>query len=72
MNYYKALERKDLEIGTIDGARIVYPEGWGLIRCSNTQPKVRITVEAHSVERLNELELEFTNVFTEMKNGRSD
>ena len=72
VNYYKALDRKDLEIGTIDGARIVYPEGWGLIRCSNTQPKVRITVEAHSVERLNELELEFTNVFTEMKNGRSD
>ncbi len=71
VTFYKSMERSDLEISTIDGARINYPDGWGLIRCSNTQPKVRITVEAHSEKRLNELELEFTNVFTEMKKGRS-
>jgi len=71
VQHYKAMGRADLKIGTIDGARIDYPDGWGLIRCSNTQPKVRITVEAHSVERLKELQLEFTKVFTEMKNGRS-
>ncbi|MDP6155450.1 MAG: phosphoglucosamine mutase [Candidatus Thermoplasmatota archaeon] len=71
VKHYKALEHLNLEVSTIDGARITYPDGWGLIRCSNTQPKVRITVEAHSVDRLNELEREFTNVFNEMKKGRT-
>lgn len=30
----------------IDGARVVFPEGWGLLRCSNTQPVVVMRAEA--------------------------
>jgi phosphomannomutase/phosphoglucomutase len=25
-------------VQTIDGVRITYPDGWGLVRASNTQP----------------------------------
>lgn len=31
-------EAEKLDIITIDGVRITYPEGWGLVRVSNTQP----------------------------------
>jgi phosphomannomutase/phosphoglucomutase len=34
----KALE--DHEAITIDGVRILYPDGWGLVRASNTQPVI--------------------------------
>ncbi len=55
----------DFELVTLDGAKIIYPEGWGLVRCSNTQPSVRITVEAQTEERLKELMQEFQEVFLE-------
>ena len=31
---------------TIDGARIEYPDGWALIRASNTQPVIVMRFEA--------------------------
>ena len=30
----------------IDGARVLFPEGWGLIRASNTQPALVLRAEA--------------------------
>jgi phosphomannomutase / phosphoglucomutase len=35
---------------TIDGVRISYPDGWGLIRASNTQPVLVLRFEATSPE----------------------
>ena len=35
-------------------SRIRFPEGWGLIRASNTQPVLVMRFEALSRERLNE------------------
>ena len=40
---------------TIDGVKVIEDEGWFLIRASNTQPLIRLTVEARSEESLNEL-----------------
>jgi phosphomannomutase/phosphoglucomutase len=37
----------------VDGVRIQYPDGWGLIRASNTQPVIVLRFEARTVERLN-------------------
>jgi len=42
---------------TIDGVKIVEDEGWFLVRPSNTQPLIRLTVEARSDEALNRLAL---------------
>jgi phosphomannomutase/phosphoglucomutase len=40
------------EVVTIDGARVVFPDGWGLVRASNTQPALVLRFEATTVERL--------------------
>ena len=35
---------------TIDGVRITYPDGWGLLRASNTQPVLVLRFEATSAD----------------------
>jgi phosphomannomutase/phosphoglucomutase len=44
-----------LEVNTIDGARIEFPDGWGLIRASNTSPVLVMRFEADTKERLDEI-----------------
>ncbi|MDZ4695697.1 MAG: phosphomannomutase/phosphoglucomutase [Deltaproteobacteria bacterium] len=46
--WYKARH----EVNDIDGARVTFPGGWGLIRASNTGPVVVLRCEADSPERL--------------------
>ena len=36
------------EVNTIDGVRIAFPDGWGLLRASNTQPVLVLRFEATS------------------------
>jgi phosphomannomutase/phosphoglucomutase len=43
------------EVNTIDGARILFGDGWGLIRASNTQPVLVLRFEARTPERLDEI-----------------
>ena len=40
------------QVVTVDGARVTFGDGWGLIRASNTQPALVLRFEAHSQERL--------------------
>ena len=42
----------------IDGLRALYPDGWGLVRASNTQPALVLRFEALSEARLNEIRTE--------------
>lgn len=44
-----------LEIIAIDGVRIRFADGWGLIRASNTQPALVLRFEADTPERLQEI-----------------
>ena len=39
----------------VDGARLVFPDGWGLVRASNTQPALVLRFEAETPERLSEI-----------------
>ena len=39
----------------IDGARVLFGDGWGLVRASNTQPVLVLRFEARSKERLAEI-----------------
>lgn len=41
---------KGLEVNTIDGARVHFAQGWGLVRASNTQPVLVMRVEAATEE----------------------
>ena len=43
------------EVITIDGVRVCFDDGWGLIRASNTQPALVLRFEATSAERLQAL-----------------
>jgi len=40
----------------IDGARVTFPGGWGLVRASNTGPVLVLRFEADSPERLGEIQ----------------
>ncbi|MGK7345986.1 MAG: phosphomannomutase/phosphoglucomutase [Candidatus Nitrospinota bacterium M3_3B_026] len=44
-----------LKVVDIDGARVVFEDGWGLIRASNTQPVLVLRFEAKSEKRLEEI-----------------
>ncbi|MBI4279938.1 MAG: phosphomannomutase/phosphoglucomutase [Armatimonadetes bacterium] len=43
------------EVIDIDGARVLFPDGWGLIRASNTQPVLVVRAEAQSPEGLDRI-----------------
>jgi phosphomannomutase/phosphoglucomutase len=43
------------EVIDVDGARVQFGDGWGLIRASNTQPVLVVRFEARSKERLAEI-----------------
>jgi len=45
-----------LDVVTIDGARIEFPDGWGLLRASNTSPKLVMRVEADTPKRMREIQ----------------
>jgi phosphomannomutase/phosphoglucomutase len=39
----------------VDGVRVTFPDGWGLIRASNTQPILVLRYEARTEQRLGEI-----------------
>ena len=47
------------KVETIDGVKIWLDDGWVLLRPSNTQPVIRMFVEAKNYSRLNEIKKEF-------------
>ena len=57
--------RRSREIVDVDGARILFPQGWGLVRSSNTQPVLVMRFEAPNQELLNEYRREVESVVAE-------
>ncbi len=47
--------KADHEVFDIDGARVNFPDGWGLIRASNTQPVLVLRAEARTAARRDEI-----------------
>lgn len=50
----------------VDGARVIFENGWGLIRASNTSPKVTMRFEATSQEEVEKIKKEFEKVLDEI------
>jgi phosphomannomutase/phosphoglucomutase len=48
--------RKDYDVVDIDGVRVNFDGGWGLVRASNTQPAIVLRFEANDSERLREVQ----------------
>ena len=51
--------RKDHKVIDIDGARVVFPDGWGLVRASNTQAILVLRFEARTKDRLKAIRDQF-------------
>jgi len=51
----KAEFKKHYKTIDVDGVRVVFDDGWGLVRASNTQPALVLRFEAQSEERLSEI-----------------
>jgi len=47
--------RSRYEIVDVDGARVLFGDGWGLVRASNTQPVLVLRFEARTKERLRQI-----------------
>ena len=56
--------RLEGEKNTIDGLRLDFEDGWGLIRASNTTPKLVLRFEGRSEEILNRIQNDFLNELT--------
>jgi phosphomannomutase/phosphoglucomutase len=48
------------EVVDVDGARVLFGDGWGLIRASNTQPILVLRFEARTLERLAAIRADMT------------
>ncbi len=58
---------KGNEVVTIDGARISFEEGWGLVRASNTQPVLVLRFEAQTENLLREYQQAVVQKIEEIK-----
>ncbi|MGE0822474.1 MAG: phosphomannomutase/phosphoglucomutase [Candidatus Binatia bacterium] len=62
-NYF----RGKYEVVDIDGVRVKFPDGWGLVRASNTQPVLVLRFEAATEEKLNAYRSEVEKVVEAVK-----
>lgn len=71
----KYLER-GLKVIDIDGARVIFKDGWGLIRASNTGPNLTIkaeaTTDARCKEMIDEIEEYVKECFEKVTNKNSE
>lgn len=62
----KSYFRKDYKIIDVDGVRIPFGDGWGLVRSSNTQPVLVLRFEALTEERLRVIRETIENVLRDI------
>ena len=55
VEHVKEALKKDNPVIDVDGARVKFEDGWGLVRASNTQPVLVLRFEALSESRLQEI-----------------
>ena len=55
------------KVNTIDGLRVDWPDGFGLIRASNTTPVLVLRFEGHTEAALNRIAAEMTALLHSVK-----
>jgi len=53
---------QDYEVNTMDGVKVILDDAWVLIRQSLTEAKVRLTIEAETKDRLENLKKQFSEL----------
>lgn len=61
--------RKDYTINDIDGVRVQFPNGWGLVRASNTQPALVLRFESWTEEGLDSIRSFVEGIVTNAMNN---
>ncbi len=64
-----AADFEDANINTIDGLRIDFSDGWGLVRASNTEPALTLRFEADDQAALDEIQTTFREFLQEIRKG---
>ena len=52
-------------VNITDGVRIDFDKGWVLIRASNTEPLIRLTIEADNKKEFEKLKEDFSKILEE-------
>lgn len=63
----KAHFRRDHQVIDVDGARILFPNGWGLVRASNTQDVLVMRFEADTQENLDRIRAQVEDLVLQAK-----
>ncbi len=61
---YFTKNEESQNVNTIDGVRVSYPDGWALVRASNTQPVITVRFESHSQEGLDRIQRNIMELVT--------
>jgi phosphomannomutase/phosphoglucomutase len=61
--------RERYEVIDIDGVRVLFEDGWGLVRASNTQPALVLRFEAMTEDRLSEIRNLIESVLADIQNA---
>ena len=75
---FKIVEAAKMELAKthriidVDGVRVQFEDGWGLIRASNTQPVLVLRFEANSQERLKEIQRLIEGLLERVKKDVTD
>lgn len=63
----ESAEFSGASVSTVDGVRVNYPQGWGLVRASNTVPGLTLRFEATSKEELEQIKQQFIQQMLQIK-----
>lgn len=61
-------KEKEYHFIDIDGVKVLFDDGWALVRASNTGPNITARFEAKTEERLEELQKEFVDLINKYNN----
>ena len=65
--FKEGAEKGHYRVIDIDGARVEWPDGWGLVRPSNTQPLLVLRFEARTEKRLKEIQSLFEKTIARLE-----
>jgi phosphomannomutase/phosphoglucomutase len=65
--FSKNIFKLNAEIINIDGLRVEYDDGWGLVRPSNTSPYIIFRFEADNESALKRIQIEFRNIISSFR-----
>ena len=63
-NALKYFKEKHMDMITVDGVRVNFEKGWGLIRASNTGPQLILRCESKDKDELEYIKKELNNAIS--------